>query len=203
MEATSALGAIAEPQRSETTVRSPSNLTTDDFFKLLITQISNQDPFEPTSNEELLQQISSIRNIELSTTLTESLRSLTDQQQFGTASSLIGQYVTGPAGDNGTNMQGVVVAVRFDAGGQPVLQLSTGAEVPIDQVSLVEAPLRAAERLIGQHVAGVDQRDPGSPQVLEGLVSAARVDESGEVVLELDSGQELRLRDFVAVTQAI
>ncbi len=46
-------------------------LGSSDFLKLMLTQLTNQDPLEPTGNEELLRQISSIREIELSTTLTE------------------------------------------------------------------------------------------------------------------------------------
>jgi flagellar basal-body rod modification protein FlgD len=69
----------------------------DSFFKLLIAQLSNQDPLEPTSNQELLQQISSIRDIELSTSLTNSLRTLTEQQRVGSGAALIGQFVSGDA----------------------------------------------------------------------------------------------------------
>lgn len=176
-----------------------AGLDSEDFFKLLVTQLTNQDPFEPTGNEELLQQISSIRDIELSTTLTQSLARLSGQQQFGSASALIGQHVSGAPRADGEAIRGLVVGVRFDAGGQPVLLLANGSEMPLDQVSTIEPPIRAAEALVGQTIIGVDQRDPRNSQVVEGLVMAATVDEHGEILLELDSGDDLRFRDLVTV----
>ena len=162
-------------------------------------QLRNQDPLEPVDNAELLGQISSIREIELSTTLTESLRLLTGQQRFASASSLIGQYVTGLAGADGMAESGIVVGVRFADAGQPILQLSNGNEIPLEQVSTIESPLRAAEALVGQPIVGLDRRDPADPQVVEGIVTGVRFDTQGEVLLELDTGQDLRFRDFVRV----
>lgn len=178
--------------------RSAANLSSDDFFKLMITQLTNQDPMEPTSNQELLQQISSIRDIELSTTLTESLRRLAGQQQFGSASTLIGQYVTSVAGSDGNVQAGMVVAVKFDSQGLPRLQLSSGVELEMSQLASIVSPVRAAESMVGRLVTGLDRRNPAEPEVIEGLVTAVRVTEGGEVFLELDSGDDIRLRDVVA-----
>ncbi|MCH9001436.1 MAG: hypothetical protein IIC02_02590 [Planctomycetes bacterium] len=178
--------------------RSAANLSSDDFFKLLIAQLTNQDPMEPTSNQELLQQISSIRDIELSTTLTESLQRLAGQQQFGSASTLIGQYVTGVAGSDGKVPAGTVVAVKFDSQGLPTLQLSSGVELKMSQLASIVSPVQAAESMVGRLVTGLDRRNPAEPEVIEGLVTAVRVAEGGEVFLELDSGDDIRLRDVVA-----
>ncbi len=177
-------------------------LGSSDFLKLMLTQLTNQDPLEPTGNEELLRQISSIREIELSTTLTDSLKTLTGQQNTSAASTMIGQFVTGIPDADGVSTRGVVVGVRFGADGKPTLLLSGGAQLGVDQVSTIEPPLRAAESLIGQTVVGVDTRDPKNPQVVEGAVVGARVDEKGEVFLELESGGDLRLRDLVTATAA-
>lgn len=178
--------------------RSAANLSSDDFFKLLITQLTNQDPMEPTSNQELLQQISSIRDIELSTTLTASLQRLAGQQQFGSASTLIGQYVTSVAGSDGNVQAGMVVAVKFDSQGLPTLQLSSGVELKMSHLASIVSPVQAAESMVGRLVTGLDRRDPAEPEVIEGLVTAVRVAEGGEVFLELDSGDDIRLRDVVA-----
>lgn len=177
-------------------------LGSSDFLKLLLTQLTNQDPLEPTGNEELLRQISSIREIELSTTLTDSLRTLTGQQNSSAASSMIGQFVTSMPDADGVSTRGIVMGIRFGEGGKPTLLLSGGMELPLEQVSLIEPPIRAAEAMIGQNVIGVDARDPKNAQVVEGVVTAARVDEKGEVLLELDTGGDLRLRDVVTATAA-
>ena len=193
---------LLSPSTAPKAANSFSDMGSGEFLKLLITQLTSQDPMQPMGNEELLRQISSIREIELSTTLTESLRNLTGQQNVTAASSMIGQYVTGAAGANGQVSSGLVVGVRFAAGGRPVLLLSSGVEMPLEQVSLIQPPRQAAEALIGQNVMGIDQRDPKKPQVVQGVVTAARVDDKGEAFLELDAGSELRLRDVLSVTTA-
>jgi flagellar basal-body rod modification protein FlgD len=191
---------LLEPSTGSRGSNAFADLGSEDFLRLLITQLTTQDPMEPTGNEEMLRQIASIRDIELSTALTESLSILTGQQRFTSASTLIGQYVTGVPGSDGTTPAGIVTGVRFEADGRPILRLAGGAEMSLDQVSTIEPPFRAGEALIGRSVVGVDRRDPSNPEVVEGVVASARMDEQGEVVLELDSGQLLRLRDFVSVT---
>jgi len=182
--------------------RSAAGLTGDDFFKLLIAQLQQQDPLEPMDNAEMLKQMASVREIELSSTLTESLRALTGQQRFASASSLIGQFVTARPDETGQSVSGIVQAIRFNAEGSPVLQLSNGSEIPIEQVSTIEPPMAVAESLIGQMVTGVDRRDPKTARVAEGVVSTARLDDRGDVLLELDTGDSLRLRDMLVIRSA-
>lgn len=175
------------------------DLGSQDFLKLLLTELTNQDPLEPTDNEALLRQISSIRDLEMSTTMTESIRQLTGQQQIGSASSLIGQFVTGMPDDNGVVASGLVMGVRFADGGRPMLQLSSGAEMPLEQVASVEPAQQAAERLVGAAVIGLDRRTANDPEIVEGVVSGVSQTSTGEVVLELDTGANLRMRDVLSV----
>ena len=189
-----------ETQATSTSADSLGGLGSDDFLQLLIAQLTNQDPMEPTSNEELLNQISSIRDIELSTSLTSTLEGLTGQQRFASASTLIGQYVTGLPDSTGVAASGVVIGVRFETDGLPVLQLSDGTELAIEQVNTIESPRQAAEALIGSTVVGVDKRQATDPEVVEGVVTAVQVESDGEVLLELDTGEDLRFRDLVSVT---
>lgn len=184
-------------------VESLPGLGSQDFLKLLVAQLTNQDPLDPTSNQELFQQIASIREIELSTTLTDSLRTLTGQQRFSSASSLIGQYVTSLPDANGLEDRGVVVGVRFAVDGRPILLLGSGAELQLDRLSTIELPLRAGEALVGQKITGVDRRDPSDPRAVEGVVTGVRLNEGGDVVLELDSGDDLRLADVMTITDVV
>ncbi len=198
MEAIQAGSLLSQPDRAAG-ANTFSDLGSDDFLRLLIAQLRNQDPLEPMGNDELLNQIASIRDIELSTTLTDSLRSLSGQQRFASASSLIGQFVSGKPDESGLSREGVVVGVRFTEQGDPVLQLAGGSELPIDQVDTIQSSLQAAEALMSQAVVGVDRRETGEPQVVQGVVTGVRLDPSLEVMLELDTGQDLRFRDFVSL----
>jgi flagellar hook assembly protein FlgD len=175
-----------------------ADLGSQDFLKLMLTELTNQDPLEPTDNEALLRQISSIRDIELSTSLTDSIRQLTGQQQIGSSSALLGQFVTGLPGEDGAVTSGLVVGVRF-AGGRPMLLLSNGAEMPMEQVASVEPAQQAAERLVGATVVGVDRRKADKPEMVEGVVSGVSQTSTGEVLVELDTGANLRLRDVLTV----
>jgi len=180
-------------------------LTGEDFFRLLVAQLSNQDPLEPTSNQELLAQLASIRDIELSSTLTDSLKSLTSQQRYVSAAGLIGQFVTGaPAEDNPSGLvpQGLVVGVRFASDGQAMLELDNGMELPLERIETVAAADRAAQTLVGKLVSGVDTSDPQESKALQGVVTAVRREDDGTMTLELDTGDILPLANVVSVAEA-
>ena len=191
-----AIGALTSNTQPAAPGASFSALGSQEFLQLLITQLTNQDPLEPTGNEEMLRQISSIRDIELSTTMTESLQGLTGRQSFASASALIGQYVTALSGAEGATQSGLVVGVRFTDTNSAVLQLSSGVEVPMEQVSAVQSPRQAAETLVGQMVRGMDRRERNNIKEVEGVVTGVQNDSAtGDIILELDNAGSLRLRD--------
>lgn len=61
----------------------------------MITQLQNQDPSEPIGNEELLNQLSQMRNIQASIELEDAMKAITSNQQLSTAANFIGKSVTG------------------------------------------------------------------------------------------------------------
>lgn len=197
---TSSVTSATDAGAATNTNRAAVALGSDDFFKLLITQLTNQDPLEPTSNQELLDQISSIRQIELSTNLSDSLKSLTEQQRFSSVSSLIGRYVTGQGQTDGgvsQPVQGIVKAVRFDADGHITLDLDDGSQLPLEQLGAVMDASQAAEVFVGMNVSGIDRSDPANPRYVEGLVTGATQDQAGNVWLELDTGEAIALADVM------
>ena len=72
-----------------------AGLNADTFMKLLITQLQNQDPTEPVSNEELLNQLAMMRNLTANIELGEALKAITVNQQLSTAATFIGKSVSG------------------------------------------------------------------------------------------------------------
>ena len=87
----------------------------DDFLKLLVTELQNQDPLDPMNNQEILQQISQIREIESTQRLTDTLESVLLGQNIVTASNLIGQTVTALT-DEAEWVTGKVDRVSLDEG---------------------------------------------------------------------------------------
>ena len=72
-----------------------NELTMSDFIKMMVAELENQDPMNPMSNTEMLQQISQMRSITSNDQLSNSIASLTLGQTLSTASGLIGKTVTG------------------------------------------------------------------------------------------------------------
>jgi len=87
-------GSSASPSTSANSDRL-NELTMSDFIKMMVAELENQDPMNPMSNTEMLQQVSQIRAITSNDRLTTSIESLTLGQALSTASSLIGKTVTG------------------------------------------------------------------------------------------------------------
>ncbi len=92
------------------------DLGTDDFLKLLLTELSNQDPLNPMDNAQLVEQISAIRNISATTKLADTLEAVTTGQNLATATSMIGKKVKALS-DKGEEIEGIAdrVTVAVDA----------------------------------------------------------------------------------------
>lgn len=92
------------------------NLDLDQFLKLMITELQNQDPLDPMDNSQILEQIGQIRSISASNQLQETLTSVLTGQNLATASGLIGKEVKALSED-GTNVIGKVgkVSVEVDS----------------------------------------------------------------------------------------
>ena len=141
---TSAVGASTVVSTRQPTSRGFNDLGGDDFMALMIAELQAQDPMNPTDNKDLVAQMASVRQMEQSTTLNKTLQSLASEQRFGSTSSLIGHYVAGTVTDSGGTdyeIQGLVVGVRFEPGGDAILELHNGQSLPagkVEQVTLIE-----------------------------------------------------------------
>lgn len=130
--------------------------SSEDFFKLLVTELQQQDPLEPTKTADMIGQVSQIRTIEQSQQLVSVLEQLSERQHANGVSELLGHYVEAEvAGAQGATrtVSGIVTGVRFVSGGAAVLELDTGETVKASDVSRVSilAPLDpAAEEQMAQ-----------------------------------------------------
>ncbi|MBL8989957.1 MAG: hypothetical protein JNJ48_00085 [Phycisphaerae bacterium] len=123
---------------SRTKVDAYAALSSEQFVKIMFAELSNQDPMKPNDSSQLLQQMSSLRSIESDMQLQRKLESLVNQNQFASAGSLIGAYISG-LDENYRRVEGLVVSVnRTEAG--PVLNLASGARVPFGNMDEVIDP---------------------------------------------------------------
>lgn len=166
------------------TTRGFTDLSSEDFFGLLIAELQSQDPLNPQDNQQLLAQMSSIRQMEQSSTLTKTLETLVSEQRFGATSSLIGHFVAGTVLDQAGNpfeLRGIVIGVRFEGEGGAILELHNGRSLPagkVEQVTLVEnLPPEILEELEAE-LGGGDEGTESDP-VDEGADEGEPVPVSG------------------------
>lgn len=113
----------------------------DEFMQLLLRQLQYQDPFEPMSNEEMVSQIATIRELEVNSRLSDKLVQITDQQRFGSAAALIGKFARGTATDaqgNEYEAEGIVSGVRFTRDGDVMLELDSGDTLALSDLEEVK-----------------------------------------------------------------
>lgn len=112
-------------------------LKSEDFIKMMITQLQNQDPLEPAKNEQLLTQMSQIGQLQASTDLQGALKSLVLQNNLSNAGSMIGKVVNGQD-LLGESVSGLVTSVRVE-GGDVWLELDSGKKLPLSNVTSIAA----------------------------------------------------------------
>jgi flagellar basal-body rod modification protein FlgD len=110
-------------------------LKPEDFIKMMVTQLQNQDPMQPAKNEELLAQMSQIGQLQSSTQLQDSLKSMTMQNQIGSASNLIGKEVAG-LDDQDDPVKGLVNSVHVEKD-TVQLELDSGKTLELGRVTAI------------------------------------------------------------------
>lgn len=107
----------AEAESDTSTVFGGANseLGKDSFLQLLVLQMQNQDPLEPTDNTEMIAQLAQFSALEQMNNLNEKFAEFSgnlDQLNFLTASGMIGREVSGIDVD-GELIEGSVDAVQL------------------------------------------------------------------------------------------
>ena len=115
-----------------------NEMSSEDFIKIIFTELQQQDPFEPNDSSALLEQLNSIRQIESDIQMTEQLQSIVFQNQLASAGNLIGNIVQGilPTGDR---VAGTVLSV-IRQGDSVSLELDSGWLLPMDNVEIIVDP---------------------------------------------------------------
>ena len=110
-------------------------MSSEDFVRIIFTELANQDPLAPNDSNALLQQLSSLRSIESDIQLIDQLKSLVTENQLAAGSSLIGKFVTGLTATN-DRVSGNVRSVSRE-GDSVVLTLDNGFTVPFESLATI------------------------------------------------------------------
>jgi flagellar basal-body rod modification protein FlgD len=115
-----------------------SEMSTSEFIQIMFTELTNQDPLEPSDTGALLDQLNSIRSIESDMQLTEQLEALVQENQLASASRMIGKLIGGRTEDF-EQVVGYVVSV-IKQGDDIMLETDLGHLVPFDNVETIVDP---------------------------------------------------------------
>lgn len=85
-------------------------LDRDAFFKLLITQLQNQDPLKPMEDKEFIAQMAQFSSLEQMNNMNQNFNKLMDVQRINQNSSLIGKTVA----SKGDELKGKVVKISIE-----------------------------------------------------------------------------------------
>lgn len=127
----SQVNGINSTSSSESTVgssKSLQNLGIDQFLKLMIAELQNQDPLNPMENSEMVRQLGDMRAITATDSLTSTLDAVLLGQNLTTASGLIGKEVSALT-DSGESVSGQVdrVTVAAEEGKTAAVKVHIGS----------------------------------------------------------------------------
>jgi flagellar basal-body rod modification protein FlgD len=105
---------------------SGSSLDYDDFLQLMVAQLQNQDPLNPTDSTEYMSQIAQFSSVEQSINTNSKLDQLLVNSSISQASTMIGLTLTSADG----SVTGTIASVKVASNGATAV-LTDGNEVPI------------------------------------------------------------------------
>jgi len=116
---------------TDTYVRS-SKISRDDFLKLLIAQMTHQDPLQPMDNEQFISQMAQLQTLEESQTISANTGKLAERQGLLTATAMIGSPISALDTDGNAVVGGTVERVTSTEDG---IRLWVGDhEIKLDDV---------------------------------------------------------------------
>ena len=122
---------------STSTANQSTSLDKDGFLKLLVAQLQNQDPLNPTDTTEFTSQLSQLESLEELQNLRSSFDSFASSNSFVGATALIGKKIIFQDSTLGTEQSGVVEGVEVVDGSVQVYV--NGQALAIDEILAVVA----------------------------------------------------------------
>jgi len=116
---------ISTKTTSSSSSQGTERLGKEDFLKLLITELRNQDPLDPLDSKEYISQLSQFSTLEQMQNINLQLANLS-------AVNIVGQYVSAIHGEK--EISGLVTGIVFEKSGISVLIGDDEIKVPLENV---------------------------------------------------------------------
>jgi len=110
MDAVSAVTSSSQQSNSTSSASNQNTVDYEAFLKLLVAQLQNQDPTEPTDNAELMSQLASFSSVEQQVQTNTRLDQLIRGSVLGDATGLIGKTVVSADGNTSGEVKSVILA---------------------------------------------------------------------------------------------
>jgi flagellar basal-body rod modification protein FlgD len=108
-------------------------LSFDSLLKIILTQLTYQDPLKPMDNFQFVSQLAQFSQIQLGQTTNDRLESMVTAQSNMQAANLLGRTVDIPAG--AATISGKVMSIAFE-NGNPRITIETADKQTISNVSI-------------------------------------------------------------------
>lgn len=196
----SPVDAISGTSSTQYSGKSEMALDIQDFMAIMISELTNQDPLDPMSNKDLVDQMASIQQLQSSTTMTESFTDMMDRldlmlvkEELSSARQTLGQFISGTSVD-GNLVAGTVIGINIDEN-EVLLELDNGYLVNMSDVQRLGA--QSSQDVIGTVVIGPSST---SDKYVAGVVKAINVSDTASTFL-LESGEEIAINSAIQLTE--
>jgi flagellar basal-body rod modification protein FlgD len=132
------IGGLSAASTPSTQVNS---LGLEDFLKVLLTQLTYQDPLKPLDNQEFIAQLAQFTSLEQNRQSNDRLQQLLTIQSATQSVGLLGRTVEVQSSNGGPSTIGEVTTLRFRQG-EPLITVKASnggflTDIPLSQVVLV------------------------------------------------------------------
>jgi flagellar basal-body rod modification protein FlgD len=107
----------------------------DDFLKLLLTQLSHQDPTNPVQDKDFIAQMAQFSSLEQMKNISSGIQRMESKQSY----SVVGKMVSGPDLVNGEDVTGIAGAILFDNEGKTYVRVN-GRMIDVSKINLISDP---------------------------------------------------------------
>ncbi len=124
---------------SPTAAQNPQSATAafglgfEDLLKIVLTQLTYQDPLKPMDNFQFVSQLAQFSQIQQTQVMADNLKTLVTAQSSAQATVLLGKTVDVPAGQ--VTLTGKVTAIAFTEAG-PTLTIKTADNQTVSNINL-------------------------------------------------------------------
>ncbi|MCT8333030.1 endoflagellar hook capping protein [Leptospira sp. 85282-16] len=107
----------------------------DDFLKLLLTQLSHQDPTNPVQDKDFIAQMAQFSSLEQMKNISSGIARMESKQSY----SVVGKIVSGPDLVTGEDVTGLAGAILFDNEGKTYVRVN-GRMLDVAKINLISDP---------------------------------------------------------------